>query len=178
MTTRKNNRGTMKMAYTRPKDMRELFDMDLRQRMMVISDITHEVIRYGKENVFLATVISPIDCQSLFVELEDDVHKILMQQAATKLAAEMTAECIITASEAWIVPSDPNDSYSHLRPSLHLRREECLVVAGKDHFEHLVGMQHMRRSDNEISFEELEISSNGYSWLEDWQPSFASAASC
>ncbi len=151
--------------------LKELCNVDLKGKMEIMAGFAQELIRLGQETVFLAAVPKGDSFFFLPTEVFSEDHKITLQSQVIEWAKENGADCLISASTAWAASNHP-----HLRPSMNPERKEVLAVVAKDAFEHVAGMQDIRRNGKKVSFGNLEIFSSVQSWLDDY-PGFGKTTS-
>lgn len=162
----------------RTVDDKALLQMELRDRMAVMAKLAQELIRSHIEQFFVAAVVTESGVVFPANVVTDDYHKEAIQNSVIELAHRANALCVIIVMMAWAVKKTPENVQPHLRHSEHPERQEVLVLDGKDYFEHLMGMQSIRRTEGRVDFGQLEIGSSPRSLLDQWQVKAPTTTDC
>lgn len=155
-----------------------LRQMDLRDRMEVMANLGRELMKHGIGEFFVAAVVKDSDVVFPATVITDDHHMQEIKNSLIDLADKTNALCVIIVMEGWGVKATPENFQPHLRHSEHPNRQEVLVIDGKDYFEHLTGMQFIRRSEDGVDFDELQIGTSPKSWLDEWQVKVPTTMAC
>ena len=143
--------------------IKDLCNVDLKGKMEIMAGFAQELLRLGRETVFLAAVPKGDSFFFLPTQVFSEDHKIALQNQVIEWARENGADCLISACTAWASPHHP-----HLRPSVNPERKEILAVVAKDHCNHIGAMQEIRRHGKKVSFGEVQYSDTVQSWLDDY----------
>jgi hypothetical protein len=155
----------------RVERLKDLARYDLRKRMHLMAEVAQDLMRDGEDNVFVAAIIKGEEVILIVDELVNEDYQIDVQSLVIASAITLGADCLVTASEAWMAPD------SQARPSLHPERKHVLAVCGKDYLQHLVGAQRIHRHGNHVILDDLEISETSWSWL-NWYPALNQPLAC
>jgi len=141
--------------------VKELCSRDLKGRIEYMAEGAQLLMIRGLDDFLLAAVISGPEAWLVLGQMTDDNAKQQIQGKVIELAEYRRADCLLTASPAWMAPAS-NDA----RPSTHRLRKKVIAVIGKDNYEILGGMQEISESQGKISFGELEVYPAEHSWLD------------
>jgi hypothetical protein len=155
----------------------DLAGMCLRQRMELMAETARELIMNGGDCVFAGMAIKGSNGFFTGGEVVQQEDEIAFKNQVVGMAMETGADCVVAVHEAWMAPHGLRDRHPSLRASLHPERRQVIVVFGKDHFEHLVGVQDVHRHGDEVVFDDLNISASPESWL-DAYPALNQAVAC
>jgi hypothetical protein len=144
--------------------LQELVKVDLKEKMEIMAGFAQELLRLGRETIFLAAVPKGDSFFFLPTEIFSHEEKEAVQRQVIDWATENGADCIVSAFTAWASPHR-----SGLRPSKHPHKKEVLSVVAKDKYQHVVGMQEIRRRGKQVSFGALEYADSVQSWLDDYK---------
>jgi len=176
--TQEDLRARFQQVIDQTVDGRKLFSMELGDRMAEMAKLGREIVRIGIEEFFVAAVMTASDVVFPATVIYGDDHKEEIKKRLIALAHERNPLCVIIVMPAWGVKATPENFQPYLRNSEHPDRQEALVVDGKDQFEHLTGIQFIRRSENNVDFGELQIGSSGRSWLDEWHVKTPAVPTC
>ena len=176
--TQEDLRAQFQQVIDQSVDGRALFSMELRDRMVEMAKLGREIIRSGIKEFFVAAVITASDVVFPATVIYDDDHKEEIRKGLIELANKANALCVIIVAQAWGIEGTAENFQPHLPHSEHPNRIETLVVDAKDYFEHLTGLQFIRRSEEGVDLDELQIGTSPRSWLDEWQVKVSTTTAC
>ena len=174
MTEFNIKKNQYQMTHEKREALKDLCQTDLKGRMEIIATVTQDFILAGCESPFIAVVIK--DELLYFIptsNVRDRDHVEALKRKVLDLAADKEADSIVVAHASWIAPD-----FGGLRPSLSPFRQEILVVLGKDRTRKLIGIQSILRNGDEIELGDMDFTSEGISWLDDFPGRTAKVSTC
>lgn len=173
MTELNTAKKSYEMDDNKLEALAEMCAADLEGKMEIIAGVTQEFILSGCESPLIAAIVKDeYFCFLPIYEIGGLDDKEAVRQKILDLAVEHDADCVVVGGAAWSAPDATSP-----RPSLHPRRSELVIVMARDASSHLLGSQKIVRRGDAMTFGDLQITSRGRTWLDDFSPNHSKVAS-